>query len=99
MSRTLAVVLRTGLTPEREDAVLRAIADWDGVRTAGRVNPRAKHPRLRRLACVEVVTEHDVNQVLYRLEGVAEIETAARAAERGPPTDHGPHDSTAESHS
>jgi hypothetical protein len=92
VSRTLAVVLRAGLTPEREDAVLRAIADWEGVRWAARVSPKTKHARLRRLAAVEVVAEQDIARVLNRLESTAEIEGAAPAAERGPPADLGPRD-------
>ena len=74
---------RPEVSSERQEAVLKDINTWGGIRQAGHLNPEAKHPLARRMSYAYVGDEADPHSVVKRLRKLPEIESVSIPAERG----------------
>ncbi len=80
--RSVMFTFRSGVQPEEQDEVLKAINEWKTVSKAGRLKPGAKHPLVLRMAYIYVKDGSSVEQVVERLSELPEIESASVPTER-----------------
>ena len=80
--RSVAINLRTELTPEAPDRVLAAIKAQDGVVTAGHLSPGAAHPEIRRMSYAYVEDGVDLAAAIDALAKIPGVDSVSVPAER-----------------
>lgn len=73
---------RADVPPDVQDAVLQQVCAWDETASAGRIEPSAELPVLRRMAYAYAKDDAAAPQLAQRLSAVPEIEVAEVPAPR-----------------
>jgi len=73
---------KSGVAPEKQDALLEEIGTWDEVTKASRLKEDTKNAVVQRMAYANVEDNDGAQQVVERLSEMPEIEAASLPAQR-----------------
>jgi hypothetical protein len=81
--RSVTFNFRPDVPRERQNQVLKGITSWETIHKVSRLNPRARVPLLLCMAYAYLEDDADLDQVVERLRGLPEIESAGAPPRRG----------------